>query len=124
MITIPEILVKVPRFCRRKVPNPVAAAPRAANTTVNPRMNNRITLTIRPEETWPSSSCAAEYPDIIDRYPGSRGSTQGEMNEMMPAPNAMTSCSRYAASPTFSNMSASHNRTCSPILPTTAVYPA
>jgi hypothetical protein len=49
---------------------------------------------MRVDDTSPSSSWAAEYPDIIERYPGSKGRTHGEMKEMTPAPNAIKTWTR------------------------------
>jgi hypothetical protein len=49
---------------------------------------------MRAVDTSPLSSWLAEYPDIIERYPGSKGRTQGEMNEMTPAPNAIKTWTR------------------------------
>jgi hypothetical protein len=57
-------------------------------------MKRRITLVMRAVDTSPLSSWLAEYPDIIERYPGSKGRTQGEMKEMTPAPNAIKTWTR------------------------------
>ncbi len=46
---------------------------------------------------------SSDSPEMYDRYPGTNGSTQGEMNDRSPAPKA-------ASSVTFSSMSSSEHR--------------
>ena len=96
----------------RTCPTTDADAPSMVNTTVKPAMNKRIprsrrvrsvrrSTSVRVRTSPPgsvaasetsmgrrASSSAADIPEIIDTYPGTRGSTHGEMNESMPAPNA------------------------------------
>src|SRR5579863_2876026 len=81
-----------------RCPSPDAAAPSAVNTRVNPATKPstpRSTPLTRPGA--PVSTSAADNPDTIDTYPGTRGSTQGERNDNMPAPNATMSPSGSAA---------------------------
>src|SRR5438067_5159737 len=68
-----------------------ANAPKAAKTTVNPRMNRAI------DPTWPAvarlaapPAASARSPVTNERYPGTSGRTHGEANETTPAAKART----------------------------------
>jgi hypothetical protein len=79
-----------------KVPIQVADAPKRINTIENPVIKNkalikmiRLSLLIRtllPSAVFISSR---ENPEINEIYPGIRGRTQGDKNEIKPAANAM-----------------------------------
>jgi hypothetical protein len=89
MMMTPAILLMSARCLCNAWPTVVAAAPRARKTIEKPRMNIkefRKTLRIRRESCSLSSSTLA--PEISDTYPGTRGRTQGERNEINPARNA------------------------------------
>src|SRR5579884_933189 len=89
MMTAPAIHVRYFLYSRTICPRLVAAAPSITNTRVKPRMNireckNTVFNSLR-SFVWSSSTLA---PEIKDTYPGTRGRTQGERNETIPAKNA------------------------------------
>ncbi len=85
----------------------LAVASSTANTRLNPATNSSVDHSSRAlsDLSGPAPALAPTppTPDIIDRYEGTRGSTQGETNEAMPAPKAITKpigeCSTNAPAP-------------------------
>ena len=61
------------------------------NITENPRMKKIELLTtvlMREEFSLSACSCSSEIPEMIEMYPGTSGSTQGERKDTTPAANA------------------------------------
>ena len=69
----------------------VAEAPIKTKTNENPRMNN-TELSTMIFVFFLSSLLreSIETPEIKDTYAGTKGKTQGETNDSIPAPNAAT----------------------------------
>ncbi len=70
-------------------PTLVAAAPSAMNTTLNPRMK-AMELIITRRKSWDCAdfNSSTPTPEIMETYPGTSGSTQGDTNETRPPRNA------------------------------------
>src|SRR5262245_13086363 len=88
MTTMPAIQVSGFLYSLASCPTPEAAAPNATKTTVNPRINiseckSTVLSSLRSFD-WSSSMLA---PEIREMYPGTKGSTQGDRNETIPAMN-------------------------------------
>src|SRR5271157_221426 len=68
---------------------PVATAPRAIKTTLNPQINvNECSITVPSMRRSLDSKSSTVAPEINDTYPGTRGSTHGDRNDSTPARNA------------------------------------
>ena len=68
MMKAPAI-ISSPRWCSRSAcPKPLAAAPRATNTAVNPATNRSVDTTMRRTLPWsPACSSATLIPDTMER---------------------------------------------------------
>jgi hypothetical protein len=80
----------------RKEPSQVAVAPRSIKTIENPATKHKELIRtprrlLGEREVISSCSCNSfiETPDTNETYPGTRGSTQGDRNEMRPARKAI-----------------------------------
>ena len=75
----------------------LAEAPSATNTSEKPRMKASDDMMTRLRTGAAIAAVpvprisSSDSPEMYERYPGIRGSTQGEMNESSPAPNAASS---------------------------------
>src|SRR5271167_1017582 len=74
--------------CRRNCPTALADAPKATNTTEKPITNANEDAIRLPRGFSPRRNCSTPIPESIEMYPGTRGSTHGERNEISPATNA------------------------------------
>src|SRR5581483_2075590 len=89
MMTTPATIDKLCLYCAASCPISVEIAPRVTNTTLNPRMNPmELTMTRRISCDCGDFSSSTPTPEIRETYPGTRGSTQGERNEIRPATKA------------------------------------
>src|ERR1700732_651724 len=75
-------------FCRRNCPTALADAPKATNTTEKPITNANEDAIRLPRGFSPRRNCSTPIPESIEMYPGTRGSTHGERNEISPATKA------------------------------------
>src|SRR5260370_11133242 len=75
-------------FCRRNCPTALADAPNATNTTEKPITNANEDAIRLPRGFSPRRNCSTPIPESIEMYPGTRGNTHGERNEISPATNA------------------------------------
>src|SRR5450755_1157077 len=68
---------------------PVATAPRAINTTLKPQMNvSECSITVPNMRRLLDCRSSTVAPEIRETYPGTKGSTQGDRNDRIPATNA------------------------------------
>ncbi len=96
IMTTPDIFVRKEILVDNNVPNHVAEAPKRMKIVENPPIKN---MELRTTESFclfssplpgePSFISCRETPDIKEIYPGINGRTQGDKNEINPAPNAM-----------------------------------
>src|SRR3989338_4511719 len=94
MIRTPAILLKIARRETRNFPIPVAEAPSRIKTAEKPKTKKRALkkiLAFRAEGLVSCCISSADTPETKERYPGIRGSTQGERNETTPAKKATPS---------------------------------
>src|SRR5689334_22540123 len=89
VMTMPAIQVSCLLYTLAQPPTVVAAAPSITKTRVKPRINmseckNTVFISLR-SLVWSSSTLA---PEIMETYPGTSGSTQGDRKETIPARNA------------------------------------
>src|SRR5580692_8350379 len=75
-------------FCSRNWPTALADAPKAINTTEKPMTNANEDAIRLPRGFSPRRNCSTPIPESIEMYPGTRGNTHGERNEISPATNA------------------------------------
>src|ERR1019366_9327047 len=69
-------------------PMPVATAPSAINTTLNPRMNiTEFSSTERLSLRLADCNWSTLVPEISETYPGTSGKMQGERKDKSPARN-------------------------------------
>src|SRR5580704_11629597 len=72
-------------------------APRVMKTTLKPRMKlTEFNIILRNSCDSCALSSSTPAPEIKDTYPGTRGKTQGERNEIKPATNAAMGSGRVA----------------------------
>src|SRR5579864_1489716 len=89
MITTPATLASVCLYIPSAEPIPVAASPSAMKMVLKPRMNPmEFTITRRIRFASGAFSSSTPTPEIMETYPGTSGSTQGERKETKPAKNA------------------------------------
>jgi len=76
-------------YSRTNCPTVVATAPNARNTALNP-MTNKTEFNPTARILFPSRcfNSSTPEPEISEMYPGTKGSTQGDRNEINPAVNA------------------------------------
>ena len=68
---------------------PVATAPKAIKTTLNPQINvSECSITVPSMRRSLDCKSSTVAPEISDTYPGTRGSTHGDRNDRIPATNA------------------------------------
>ena len=98
-MTIPPILLNQTRYCCINLPSKVAEAPNNMNTSENPTIKLRAPAKIRRIELCVFSlrllNSSKDKPEIKEMYPGTKGRTQGERKDKIPAKNAAqddTSC--------------------------------
>ncbi len=101
-MTIPATFVRKEILVDNNVPIHVAEAPKRMKIAENPTIKNielrttiRFWLFNKPLPGESSFISCNETPEIKEIYPGINGRTQGDKNEINPAPNAMvmgTSC--------------------------------
>lgn len=87
----PATLLMIPKLCKRKLPIKVAVAPSKTNTTVKPLMNMSAPIITRSVVCCcrsPLRSSSIETPEMNEMYAGTKGKTQGEINEIKPAKSA------------------------------------
>ena len=96
IIISPAILDRMDIFDEIKMPSQVADAPKRINTIENPIIKNialikmmRLSLLIRTLLPSAAFISSRENPEINEIYPGIRGGTQGDKNEIKPAAKAM-----------------------------------
>jgi hypothetical protein len=58
------------------------------NTTEKPETNASDEAKRLFRAGWPVRNCSTPIPESMETYPGTRGSTQGDRNEMIPATKA------------------------------------
>jgi hypothetical protein len=83
-------------FEEKKVPIQVAEAPRRIKTIENPPIKKiafnktmRLSLPTKPSPPVWALASSTDTPDMKEIYPGTRGRTQGDRNEIRPAANAI-----------------------------------
>ena len=75
-------------FEAKKIPIHVAEIPRRTKIAENPMMKKiELIITVFFSLSPPISS--TDIPDTNEMYPGTRGRTHGDRNEIIPAANAM-----------------------------------
>src|SRR5437867_4051066 len=96
---IPRTMSRIPPIRWSQYTRSPASAPtsaiathRSVNTTLKPRTNASACATVRVR-CVPASAAS---PAMFTRNAGTSGSTHGERNERMPAPNAITTFTRQA----------------------------
>src|SRR5690348_2422725 len=77
------------RLRSMNAPTALAEAPSAMKTAENPMTKANAVARTPARGALSSFSCSTPMPESIDTYPGTRGNTQGEMNENKPATNAV-----------------------------------
>src|SRR5579864_2422651 len=87
MISAPAMGASRLRFFNRNWPTALAVAPMVMNTAEKPITNAEAELNSFPVEPWPSLSWSTPTPKSMETYPGTRGKTHGERNEINPATN-------------------------------------
>src|SRR5882672_7539397 len=89
MITAPAIRASSDLYCANSCPTSVEIAPSVMNTILKPRMNAaEFSITLRKNCPCSVLSSSTPTPEIKETYPGTRGSTHGERNEINPATKA------------------------------------
>ena len=86
MTSTPPTTSSVRRWSMTRPPNCAAPMPSAVKTMVKPATKNAVAIVTR-RTFAPSSSYAT--PETYERYAGTSGHTQGEMNDRKPAVNAV-----------------------------------
>jgi hypothetical protein len=93
IMTAPAILLMRFICSFKNCPTAVAEAPSAMKTTEKPRTkNNALRSTrFRTAERLPELCISSnEMPEMNERYPGTIGRTQGEINDRIPKRNAVS----------------------------------
>ena len=116
MVITPNTRARRTSLSRRTRPRPPNRAPNETNTMEIPKTKPSVPSAVRRPECGgvesevPSERSCADEPVTYDRYPGTRGSTQGDRKETRPAATA-----------TGMAISNELSRTCSPPIATSAV---
>src|SRR5258708_34381720 len=89
MMTTPAMRASSDLYWARTWPTSVEIAPSVMKTMLKPMMNAaELSITLRKSSPSFSLSCSTPTPEIRETYPGTRGSTQGDRNDISPATNA------------------------------------